>query len=249
MVDFWLFALFDGDNWGGGVFRGRPHLRLGSGFGGFGLTWKNEVIAFSFPLIARSSPNAPCPAFLTYDMMMMYFRWLWWWWGRTMKLLLEMKMMLQWEQWQVQGTQQCGNICEGFLRQGARGVAKLSCVSSSATANSKEGTPITEKCAINKRMQKKSRTLRTRVQTHFTQVRTKYDTLFITFLERSRWAWLLSCDNFFLIVKTEWAKNRWTLTRWPLVKSSETACKNLSGGKICQVASSSASGKSCILSV
>ncbi len=62
---------------------------------------------------------------------------------------------------------------------------------------------------------------------------------FFAFLERSSWAWSLSCDNFFLIVKTERAKNRWTLTRWPLVKSSETACKNLTGGKICQVASTS----------
>ncbi len=85
----------------------------------------------------------------------------------------------------MQGTQQCGNICEGFLRQGAQGVTKLSCVSSSATANSKEDTPITEKNMINKRMQKKSRTLRTGAQTHFTQVRTKYDTLYIAFLERS----------------------------------------------------------------
>ncbi len=111
------------------------------------------------------------------------------------------------------------------------------CVSSSAAANSKEDTLITEKCAINKIMQKKSRTLRTCAQTHFTQVRTKYNTLFVAFLERSCWAWSLSCDNFFLIVKTERAKNCWTLTRWPLVKSSKTACKNLSGGKICQVAS------------
>jgi hypothetical protein len=85
----------------------------------------------------------------------------------------------------MQGTQQCGNICEGFLKQGAQGVAELSCVSSSAAANSKEDTPITEKCAINKRMQKKSRTLRICAQTHFTQVGTKYDTLFIAFLERS----------------------------------------------------------------
>jgi hypothetical protein len=89
-----------------------------------------------------------------------------------------------------------------------------------------------EKRAINKRMQKKSRTLRTHAQRHFSQVRTKYDTLFIAFSERSCRAWSLSCDNFFLIVKTERAKNRRTLTRWPLVKSSKTACK------ICRVAKS-----------
>jgi hypothetical protein len=59
----------------------------------------------------------------------------------------------------------------------------------------------------------------------------QYQRLFIAFLERSHQAWLLSCDNFFQIVIVDRAKNCETLTRWPLVKSSETACKNLSGGK------------------
>ncbi len=65
----------------------------------------------------------------------------------------------------------------------------------------------------------------------------QYQRFCIACLERSCQAWSLSCDNFFLIVKIDQAKNCQTLTRWPLVWSSETACKNLSGGKICQVAS------------